>query len=555
NHLFLSVISILAFVKPAMADVQFRKYVIDPQFKAESCAVGDINRDGRADIIAGENWYEAPGWRPHKFRSMVFMKGYADTRCDYAVDINGDGWVDIVTVRRRSDMEWLENPKGKEQEWARHLIGKSTLTEGIIYEEVDGDGRKDFVGPIDKKGRAIAWWKAPDKKVTEPWLMTRVGPKGEDRHGIAVGDVNRDGRNDILSRIGWYQAPQDPTTPDWKFHAVDRGVIHHQVVYDFDSDGDQDIASSSPHHYGLFWWEQQTVNEQTTWKQHVIDKSISQMHDLVPADIDGDGDDDLVSGKRYYAHLGKDPGADEPAKLMWYELKREKGVVTFIPHQIDDDSGIGYIVTPADVDGDGDMDIVSANKKGVFLFEQIGKPQWLELFNGKDLSNWVGDKSPWSVVDGMIVGKTETGLKRNNFLASTESYDNFVLTLDVKLVPDKGNSGIQFRSKRLGDYKVQGYQATIGTGAGGWGSIYEEHGRALLYDGYKNLGEKAVIKNAWNHYVVYAVGEELRVEINGTVCTDLHDGKSKSGVIALQIHRRRPMDIKFKNIKLRKVEN
>ncbi|MHC4444652.1 MAG: FG-GAP-like repeat-containing protein [Planctomycetota bacterium] len=485
NRLLFMAIWILVLIEAALAEVQFRKYVIDPKFKAESCGVGDLNRDGRADIIAGENWYEAPQWRAHKFRPMAFMKGYADTRCDYAVDMNGNGWLDIVTVRRRANMEWLENPKGKEQLWKAHLIGKSTRTEGVIYADVDGDGRRDFVGSVGKDGQTVAWFKAPEKKVSSLWLMTKVGPKGGGPHGMGVGDVNRDGRNDILTRISWYEAPQDATVPDWKFHPLDRGDTHHTVVYDFDSDGDQDIAASSGHAYGLFWWEQQKVNKQMVWKKHLIDKSISQLHDLVLADIDGDGDADLVSGKRYYAHHGKDPGAEEPAKLMWYELKREKGKVTFVPHQIDDDSGVGYVVTPADIDGDGDMDVVSSNQKGVFLFEQMGKPKWLELFNGKDLSNWMGDKSPWSVADGAIVGKTETGLKKNNFLASKENYDNFVLILDVKLVPDKANSGIQFRSKRLDDNHVEGYQADIG--AGWWGSIYEEHGRALMHNGYKNL--------------------------------------------------------------------
>jgi hypothetical protein len=271
------------------------------------------------------------------------------------------------------------------------------------------------------------------------------------------------------------------------------------------------------------------------------------------ADFDGDGDMDLLTGKRYHAHGGKDPGADEPALLVWFELQRTKDEMKFVKHVIDDDSGIGYTITPCDIDGDGDVDVVSANKKGVFLFVQEGSPTYLPLFNGKDLSNWTGDKEPWSVENGQIVGKSETGLKHNSFLASKEPYDDFVLVLEVKLVPDSANSGIQFRSELLDKgHEVKGYQADIGRGW--WGGIYEEHGRRLLNNGYKGLGEKAVIKNDWNDYVVYAVEDELRVEINGTLCTYLKDKASASGIIALQVHSGGPTEVRFRNIKLRKMD-
>lgn len=531
-------------------EVAWDRHVIANEFHAEACAAIDVNRDGRRDIVAGENWYEAPDWKPHRFRTVAKMGGYADVRIDVPLDVNRDGWMDIVTVRRASELQWLENPKGVETPWTTHKIGDSQKTEGVVCCDVDGDGRMDLIGPTDPHGAGVAWWSSGGKDPTKPWPRTVVGSAGGDAHGLGTGDLNRDGRLDILTRFGWYEAPADPTSADWPFHHHDRGQTHHPVVYDFDGDGDQDIAASSPHDYGLWWWEQRVgADGRMNWPRHDIDMTISQLHTLVSVDIDGDGDRDLLTGKRYHAHHGRDPGAEEPAMLSWYELQRDGQNARFIRHTIDDDSGVGYTLTPTDIDGDGDIDVLTSNQKGVFLFVQKGSPIWLELFNGRDLDNFAGDKTPWSVENGTLVGRT-SGLEHNNFLVSKQTYDDFVMTLEIKLEPDSANSGIQFRSTPREDGEVEGYQADIGHGW--WGSIYEELGRALLNDGYKGRGEKAVIRGGWNDYVVYAIGPELRVEINGTVCTHLRDDVRERGVIAFQIHSGGPTDVRFRDIRLRK---
>jgi hypothetical protein len=536
----------------APAGVEFRKHVIDHEFRAEACAVADVNHDGRFDIIAGENWYEAPAWTPHKFRDLPMEGGYRDVRLDCPFDLNHDGWTDLITVHRGSKIEWLQNPKAVDRPWPAHAIGESADTESIIVADLNGDGLPEAVGPAGKDVEALAWWHAAENPA-QPWQreLIHLIPKARRSHGIGTGDVNRDGRIDVLSTLGWYDAASRGADGVWKLHPLDRGDTHEPAVYDFNGDGDEDVAAAAPHAYGLTWWEQKPGDgDEPAWSPHLIDKSISQLHALAAADVDGDGDADLVTGKRYKAHDKGDPGLDEPAMLLWWELRRNGRTAEFIRHDIDNDSGVGYVVTPADIDGDGDMDILISNKKGVYLFEQTGKPELLPLFNGKDLAGWTGDMKLWSVQDGAIVGKTTSGIPHNTFLVSKEKYDNFVLTLDVKLEPDSANSGIQFRSIPRADGECEGYQADIGQGW--WGSIYEESGRGLLNDGYKGRGQKAVIKGGWNHYVVYAVGDELRVEINGTVCTALRDDKRKTGIIALQIHAGGPTDVRFRNIRLRK---
>jgi len=168
------------------------------------------------------------------------------------------------------------------------------------------------------------------------------------------------------------------------------------------------------------------------------------------------------------------------------------------------------------------------------------------LFNGKDLTGWSStDMSVWSVENGEIVGKSEKGLKKNNFLASALTAGNFRLTLKVKLTPNTENSGIQFRSE-VSDGDAKGYQADAGKGW--WGKLYEEHGRALLW---KEPGDQYVKENDWNTYEIVAVGDHILTALNGMKCVDLRDPEgAKQGIFALQVHSGGPTEVRFKDLKL-----
>ena len=169
-----------------------------------------------------------------------------------------------------------------------------------------------------------------------------------------------------------------------------------------------------------------------------------------------------------------------------------------------------------------------------------------DLFNGKDLTGWDGDMKLWSVQDGEIVGKSP-GIKKNTFLTSQMVATDFKLTIKVKLVPNKENSGVQFRSELLPDGEMKGPQADVGLGY--WGTLYEESARGKLAD--NKAGEKVVKVDDWNEYVIIAEGSHVKTYINGKLCVDLDDPKmSRRGVFGLQIHAGGPMEVRFKDIKL-----
>jgi putative heme-binding domain-containing protein len=167
------------------------------------------------------------------------------------------------------------------------------------------------------------------------------------------------------------------------------------------------------------------------------------------------------------------------------------------------------------------------------------------IFSGRDLVGWTGEEGLWSVENGEIVGRSP-GLDHNSFLISDLAVEDFRLSLEVKLEPNDGNSGIQFRSRPIEHGEMRGYQADIG--AGWWGKLYEENGRALLWD---KSGEEFVKPGQWNRYDIEARGSRIRTWVNGKLCVDLDDAEGeRRGVVALQIHSGGPMEVRFRNIKL-----
>ncbi len=358
------------------------------KFYAEGSGLGDINKDGHGDAVYGPYWYAGPDFqKKHEIYPVeAFLPTkYSNNFITFVHDVNGDGWDDVlVNAWPGKDVSWYENPKNKAGHWKRHLAHPVVNGESPEFGDIDGDGKPElvfhtggelcFAGPSDASGTAR--WSLQVCSTPEKW--------GRYTHGSGFGDVNGDGRTDLLMPSGWWEQPETLVNEPWKKHPFAFGRGGAQMhAYDVDGDGDNDIITSLvAHGYGLSWFENVKKGDKIDFVQHDIlppaaDKNLngvqfSQLHAVEVVDVNGDGLKDIITGKRFWAHGPKgDPDPSGAAVLYWFELKRTSaGKVTYVPHQIDNNSGVGTQFAVGDLNGDQRVDIVIGNKKGGFVFLQ-----------------------------------------------------------------------------------------------------------------------------------------------------------------------------------------
>lgn len=404
--------------------ITWKKTTLDKTFRSEGVAVADVNKDGKLDVLAGDVWYEAPDWKMHEIRKPGSFgdgsAGYSQSFACWADDFNNDGWLDVIVIGfPGAHCHWYENPKGQDTHWKEHVIWYSACNETPIYTDLFGTGQRVLVmgfQPPDRDNEGQMAWFAPGRDPNQPWGMHPISepsipersmpgvfplPEGDVNytlklrakpvpgtfrfsHGLGAGDLNGDGKLDIMCTGGWWEQPAKDDGKPWKFHPATLGdPCADMFSYDVDGDGKADVISSSAHGYGIWWHRQGSpanspgnpASDPTFQRRDLFPRFISQTHALHCVDINGDGAKDLVTGKRWWAHGPRgDADPNNPAVLFWFEAKKASdGMTQFIPHQIDTDSGIGTQFAVTDINGDKLLDIIVANKKGVFVFEQVRK--------------------------------------------------------------------------------------------------------------------------------------------------------------------------------------
>lgn len=343
----------------------------------ESVGVFDVNNDSVPDLVSGAFWYEGPEYLSRHFIGQSERFGeYYDDFATIPLDVNGDGRMDYITgAWFKENLRWYENP-GNENEWTEHLVAETGNIETLRAWDIDGDGTIEIV-PNTPNSPLKIYRLARDKNGKGTAQFESFEVYGKHGHGLGFGDLNGDGRGDFIVEEGWLEAPENPFMGKWIFHQeFELGKASVPIVVtDVNKDGLADFIVGQGHDYGLNWYEQKKTGEeiQSKWVKHSIDPKNSQFHTMEWTDLDGDGTAELITGKRYRAHNGKDPGSNDPYGIYYYKWSGEnftKQIISF--GTFGETKGTGIYFEVVDLTNNGYKDIVVAGKDGLYIFYNKG---------------------------------------------------------------------------------------------------------------------------------------------------------------------------------------
>jgi hypothetical protein len=384
---------------PNYTSPDFRKQTLNDFYYGWGQAAADFNHDGHLDIASGPFIYYGPDFTK---RREYFRGEATDPTTDFNMEAHevfagnftgNPDWPDLITVKFGGGhcVYLYVNPQGENRIWKSYPVVDNVSSEISIMADIDGSGKPALV--FTSEGR-VRYAEPDPSNPTAPWIIHNVSEAGYGAsHGLGAGDINGDGLVDIVDPYGWWEHPKSGSSDQtWKYHPQAFAQYSHgfmggavMAVYDVNGDGLADVVTSlAAHGWGLAWFEQKRDSQgNISFVEHMImddfstknagGVTFSELHGSGVADINGDGIPDFLVGKRWYSHLdsGLDPYTFGPPVLYWYETVRDPkapGGARFVPHLIDNDSGVGNTVLAVDLNHDGAMDIVTSTRFGAFIF-------------------------------------------------------------------------------------------------------------------------------------------------------------------------------------------
>jgi hypothetical protein len=450
--------------KTMPGQLKYTKKVIHTQFLAESCSIADYNNDGVPDVSSGRIWYQGPDFvTQHPFRDghgalprngtprIEINTGVSDDWADYPFDVNHDGNTDIIniaqcdvpettdtnpkigTVQPHASAYWYQNPgpagQAGDPKWTPHLIHADVRLEQHGFLDINADGFPEIFGACSKctPNETKGYYQADPANPNNPWLYHAVTQHYTFpfnglgwMHGMGGGDLNGDGKVDIVERDGaWLQQAdgsfnQTPCTAkgvpagcgfvrqdfyDGVIGAGQKGASHMYAV-DMDMDGIADVVAADwAHGEGLFWYKQGADGKFTKYKfmgnageKAAYGAYFTEPHALQVADMDGDGRPDVVTGKMRFAHPKEENDPDPTGVPYIYVFKNvaakdpnSGAPITLQPVRVDGvdayaatgpgsegtpeaGMGVGRQLAVGHVNTDGILDICVGTKVGLAVF-------------------------------------------------------------------------------------------------------------------------------------------------------------------------------------------